>query len=242
MALLNLRKFLFGALQLAGMALFTGQVWATIFIPITNFSFESPTSTTGTLAAPGTSCSTTAIPGWTCSNPTIEGVYATTATQYAAGQPDGSRQAAFMLGAQNGIDQTLTQTTAKNFVPGTTYTLTVWAGWRNDDSGQFSNNVLIQLLNGATVVAKSGTAMAGSPGQVFIDPAKGTWVKETLTYVAQPGVTGLISVGLLGNTNGNKVQINWDDVVLTPEPSILLLLAAGFGSLVFARRKKKNLA
>jgi len=236
---INFRKFLFGALLLAGVALFTGQAWATFFIPINNFSFESPASTNA-----GTSCSTTAIPGWTCSSPTNEGVYVPTSTNFPVGSngltgslivPDGN-QAAFMnrnSGTTVGLTSQLTASTVSS---DKTYKLSAWVG---TPVGSNSGNSTLQLL--ATNNANVTTVIAT---QSFTNPAAGQWTLETLTFhvaAGNPLIGQKISVGLLGNTQGNSA-INWDDVILVPEPPILLLLAMGFGALAFARRKKQKIS
>ena len=237
---INFRKFLFGALLLAGVALFTGQAWATFFIPINNFSFESPASTNA-----GTSCSTTAIPGWTCSSPTNEGVYVPTSTNFPVGSngltgslivPDGN-QAAFM-NRNSGTTVGLTsQLTASVVSSDKTYNLSAWVGTPTSSN---SGTSTLQLL--ATNTTTNVTTVIAS--QTFANPTAGHWALETLSFhvaAGNPTVGQRISVGLLGNTQGNSA-INWDDVVLVPEPPILLLLAMGFGALSFTRRKKTNLA
>lgn len=232
MAPLNLYRFLFSALLLAGIALFTGQAWA---ILISNFSFES---------GPASGCPT----AWLCADFT-GGSYTPTTTQYPIGSngltggkivPDGTQAAFMQAGGSN--SQRITETTTATFVAGQTYTLTAWAGWRADfataGGGSAWGNSTLQLLAGPN----SLTATVVATQLVSPDPTPGHWVQETLTYTATATDAGkFIGVGLLGATNGNRVQINWDDVTLTvPEPSTLLLLAMGFGSFALTRRKRKN--
>ena len=140
-------------------------------------------------------------------------------------------------GGSNNIS--MTQNTIGTFETGKKYTLTAWAGWRADfataGGGSAWGTSSLQLL------AAGGSLSGAAPVLTLLTPTPGHWVKETLTYTAVAGDNAkIIGVGLLGATNGNRVQINWDDVVLIPEPSILLLLAMGFGSLAFARRKRKH--
>lgn len=241
MALPNSFRLLFSALLFAGITLFTGQAWATFFIPINNFSFESPASTNA-----GTLCSTTAIPGWTCSDPTNEGVYVPTSTNFPVGSngltgglivPDGN-QAAFMNKNSGAAVSLTSQLTASTVSSDKTYNLSAWVG---TPVGSNSGTSTLQLL--ATNTTTSITTVIAS--QSFANPTAGHWALETLSFhvaAGNPTVGQRISVGLLGNTQGNSA-INWDDVILVPEPPILLLLAMGFGALAaFTRRKKTNLA
>ena len=235
MAPLNSYKFLVSALVAAGIALFTGQACA---ITILNPSFELPGGAT-----------TTCPVNWVC--PTFSGgEYAPTSTQYVSGSdgltspnrivPAGS-QVAFM--ARGTANQIMTQDTTATFETGKKYTLTVYAGLRNDFANTgaggggggttWGPNVFIELL-------ANGVA---APAMIFTVPNPGTgqWALETLTYTAVAADNGkTIGVGLLADTNGGRVQINWDDVRLAPEPTTLLLLAMGFGSFALVRRKKKN--
>ncbi len=210
-------------------------------ITVNNFSFESPA-----VPPPGnytTSCPT----GWTCSSGFGGGVFYPTNTQYPAGDngltggalvPDGNQEA----WVQGNLPQYLMQNTSVSIAANTTYTLSVWAGARNDqqpDAWAQGFQPTIELSANGEVVASLVTT----------DPGNGMWEDFSLSWASVAADVGdTLGLELLypGSVD-SQTQVGWDDVTLnsslaaTPIPGAFPLFAGGLGmGALFARRKKRK--
>ena len=132
-------------------------------------------------------------------------------------------------GVANGVAQVLTDTFAAN----TDYTLTASVG---NSWAYYWSGYSVQLLAGGTVIAEDKDSLW--PGYML-------WDTSTVDYtydVADSGLVGqpleirLLNLGLdKDNPPGNTVGVEFDNVVLIPEPATLALL--GLGALMLKRTR-----
>jgi hypothetical protein len=213
-------------------------------IPVTNNSFE-----TGTISS---------VTGWTGTG--SFGIFAPVSpTQYALGgdglsSPNRIVPAGNDAGYLAGVS-TLSQSLGVLFLANTTYTLDVFVGHRNDDSGVLNNSfafpssVSLAFTSGGTQLTGSGTLLLAG---VNI-PAKGQWVEDTLTFStgASGGPIGSI-LGIELLDGGSSGQENFDLVTVNavttapngggtgiPEPFTLSIFGAGLVGAAALRRRRK---
>jgi len=247
------KKFFVILAVLVSMGLFAAQASATTYtlanvaaddlglagtpIAVNDFSFETPTLSSGGSTGPS------ACPSlWDCSNSGqssgfFGGVYYPTNTQYPSGQnglapltfaPDGN-QAAYVYGK---TPQLIEQNTAVTIAANTTYTLNVWVGDRNDNSADpwtAGFQPAIELLaNGSTTsgtpiinltTGGPGTCVASAGCLQISDPGHGKWADYSISWNSGSTDTGE-TLGILllvpGRSFGDTLtgQVAWDDVAL----------------------------
>jgi hypothetical protein len=121
---------------------------------------------------------------------------------------------------------TLTNTTASEVVPGTTYVLTVAVGQR--DNAQVFTPVTLELLGGGVPLSMLTVSTA---------PAPNSFGDVSLSFTAQAGNTGLIGIRL--GLPARSLYADFDNVRLTssvPEPAAAVLMALGLAALARRRR------
>jgi hypothetical protein len=242
-------SFRFASALWACLALLSSAAGATS-ISVTNSSFESPIEGgPNGFTGPG-ACPT----GWSCNGGFAGGVFYPTSTQYAPGSdgligsrivPDGNQEA-WVQGQQ---PQYLEQNVG-TIGAGTNYTLSVYAGARNDqqpDAWAQGYQPTIEFLANGVVVAATITT----------DPGNGNWKQFSVTLAASDIATANLVGDALGivllypGTVFTETQVGWDEVTVdaatvsgTPLPGALPLFASVLGMFgLFARsRKWKNFA
>jgi len=187
---------------------------------VSNFSFEAlpGTGLNKSGCGPGCAYSTGAIPGWT-------GV-STGSGEFHPGLPAQftTLSAGPTVGYSNGI--TLSQTVGVTVTPGTTYTLQVDLGERNDLGPLGFRGGADLLIGGVSVFPAIGLA-----------PTPGNWSTFTATYVGLPAdATKTITIQL----TSSGAQGDFDNVRLTsvaaaagvPEPGTVTLIGLGLAGLL----------
>jgi hypothetical protein len=193
-------------------------------IPIANASFEALQFANPPLFAP-------TIPSWTVGGPPEPfqnaGTGQTNAGQYPGGIPDGVNYAFINNGF---ISQTLTTALASS----TTYTLGFFVGHRLDEG---TDNYIVELLAGSTVLASVNTPLIPSPG---------TFGQATLTFTStanDPLAGQLLGIEFESGTD----QADFDLVTLdavsdapatVPEPATLAMFGFGLAGLGLIRRHR----
>jgi len=171
------------------------------------------------------------VPGWTTTS--NEGIWNTTNADFApVVAPDGENvlYSEDVVGGTGGVAQILTEMFAAN----TDYTLTVEVG--NSNYYYFSG-YKVQLLAGGTVIAEDNDTLL---------PDYMTWATSTVEYtydsadsalVGQPLEIRLLNLGLANDGPGvdDLIGVEFDNVVLVPEPATLALL--GLGALILKRKR-----
>jgi len=171
------------------------------------------------------------VPGWTTTS--NEGIWNTTNADFApVVAPDGENvlYSEDVVGGTGGVAQILTEMFAAN----TDYTLTVEVG--NSNYYYFSG-YKVQLLAGGTVIAEDNDTLL---------PDYMTWATSTVEYtydsadsalVGQPLEIRLLNLGLANDGPGvdDLIGVEFDNVVLVPEPATLALL--GLGVLILKRKR-----
>jgi hypothetical protein len=217
-----------------------GAVRADVIVDIQNPSFESPTPLTDTDDEYGLKATPTS---WTKVMANDIGLFDLSMTggpaPHVSSIPDGAQA---VWGNSDNVDtnyvyQTLDATLQAN----TTYTLTAYAGAR-DDLGftQYGAQAAgtIELGYGSDYGVNRLTADSSNCPV----PANGTWALWTKTFTTGANPAGL-GESLRVEINVNAVQQLFDNMQLTastvPEPAAIWLLATGlFGLLAYAWRKQ----
>jgi len=199
-------------------------------ITVVNNSFETPSPGGYPYGGCGTGCTfsfsgldpLTVVPGW---------VGTGDFGQFRPGTDQGNFAYFSTLadGPTNGFiaNGSLQQTVAATAVAGTTYTLTVALGKRNDIPGPGQ----IELLVGSNSILATGTAAAN-----------GGWSDFVASYLATNADAGdaiIIRLSSLSN-QGNFDNVRLDAAV--PEPASWALLIAGFGLTGAALRRRRSAA
>ncbi len=115
----------------------------------------------------------------------------------------------------------------------TTYTLSFYLGYRNDQGNDPYSTSQGALYAGGTALSQVTTLTPDFD-------APGTWKQWTYTFTAGSATIGApLQIRLINNTQFAQPQFYGVtlDAVTIPEPSTLLLLVAGLGGLWYARRR-----
>jgi len=195
-------------------------------IPIVNPGFEDPV-----LAEDGWTW--VDVPGWTQVGPESMGVWNVTTADFDPVVAPEGENVAYTEYAPDGIVNGLSQILSETFAAGTDYTLTVdvgnswayyWAGYN------------VQLLAGGSVIAKDDNTLW---------PDYMLWDTSTVQYnydvadaalVGQPLEIRLLNLGLdMDVASPSVVGVEFDNVMLVPEPATLALL--GLGGLLLRRKR-----
>jgi hypothetical protein len=205
-------------------------------VAIVNPSFENPTPLTDLNDETGLCATPT---GWTWTRPEVDaaGMFNMSQTSgpgpHVSSIPDGSQA---VWANRSSLHQVLSESLKAN----TTYTLTAYAGARNDlNMNQFGDSdPTIRLGYGDTYGANLlSVATSNCPM-----PAKGAWNLWTVTYQTGSSPAGL-GEHLRIELNMCSIQPLFDNVSLTattvtPEPSSLVLVASSLiGLLAYTWRK-----
>ena len=173
------------------------------------------------------------VPGWAQVGPDSIGVWNVTDADFdPVIAPEGENVAYTEYapdGSANGLSQILTETLAAD----TDYTLTVEVG---NSWAYYWSGYSVQLLAGGTVIAEDNNTLW--PGYM-------TWATSTVEYtydaaasalVGQPLEIRLLNLGLdMDAAEPSVVGVEFDNVVLVPEPATLALL--GLGALILKRKR-----
>jgi hypothetical protein len=132
-------------------------------------------------------------------------------------------------GTANGVSQVLTT----NFAANTDYTLTVEIG---NSWAYYYSGYSVQLLAGGTVIGEDNDTVW--PDYMLWDTStvQYTYKVDDEGLVGQPLEIRLLNLGLdKDNPPGDTVGVEFDNVILTPEPATLALL--GLGALMLKRKR-----
>ncbi len=190
-------------------------------ITVANPGFEDPVLADGGFDGSG-------VPDWTTSPSPGRGTFNPTTTAYPSEAPEGDN-IAFVASDNGQISQALTDTVSGD----TTYTLEVEVGNRADID---MRGYQVQLLAGGNLLAQDDNSLA---------PAAGSFATATVSYTSapsgdpnlgQPLEVRLIGLAGSGQVNFDHVRLSSDPV---PEPGSLLILTAGSGLVLLARRRRR---
>jgi len=173
------------------------------------------------------------VPGWTQAGADGIGVWNVTEADFTPViAPEGENVAYTEYapdGSANGLSQILTETLAAD----TDYTLTVEVG---NSWAYYWAGYSVQLLAGGTVIAEDNNTLW---------PDYMLWETSTVQYnydaadsalVGQPLEIRLLNLGLdMDAAEPSVVGVEFDNVVLVPEPATLALL--GLGALILKRKR-----
>jgi hypothetical protein len=192
-------------------------------IAIQNPSFENPLC-----GSPGSACGPV---GWTISGG-FAGAFLPTSAAWDS-IPDGS-QVAWSNGG------TLTQALADSILPDTVYTLSVWVSQRWS-AGSFLPQ--IELLGGDTPLFAMNNSNAGGSAPTTNTDGTYGWVNWTMSWTS-PSSGAIIGQPLAISLGSSGTQTDFDSVSLdvfaaVPEPSAIVLVAAGLLGLAARRRFAK---
>jgi hypothetical protein len=187
-------------------------VAAGVTLPAANLVINGDFSTAGCVGS-------TTVPGWT-----INGTYDTAMCQSGSGSLGAGNPGAWVeLNSAPGVPVSISQVIT-GLTVGASYTLSF--DIRNGYGFMGSASPVAGVsINGATDLLPLSTSMA--------------WTTNTYTFVASSSTTTL---SLLSQQNGSDVDAGFDNISLTPsavsitpEPSTLLMLGAGFGLIAIRR-------
>ena len=195
-------------------------------IPVANPGFEDPV-----LAADGWTWLD--VPGWTPVGVYGVGIWNVTSADFdPVLAPEGQNvlYTEYTVGDAGGAAQVLTET----FAADTDYTLTVEVG---NSYYYYFSGYSVQLLAGGVVIAEDNDTLW---------PDYKKWATSTVAYtydpadaalVGQPLEIRLLALGLDKDSPppGELIGVEFDNVVLVPEPATLALL--GLGALMLKRRR-----
>ncbi len=173
------------------------------------------------------------VPGWIQVGGDGPGVWNTTSSDFDPVMAPEGQNVLYTengtAGTANGVAQVLTDTFAAN----TDYTLTAEVG---NSWAYYYAGYSVQLLAGGTVIAENNNTLW---------PDYMLWDTSTVQYaykVADQGLVGqpleirLLNLGLdMDQSGGDVVGVEFDNVILTPEPATLALL--GLGALMLKRKR-----
>jgi hypothetical protein len=183
---------------------------------ITNGSFEEPA------LAPGGSIDNTAPPGWTLT----PGVWERQQNTGSENAKDGNQDVRVQT-------VRLWQNTGVAMVPGTTYTLTFWATAVSENQSTSYN------VEGIIFAHSDDTGIGWENMRAYTQAYHAgpdfNWTQYTVQYTAVADDLGKYLLVELDNQD-TYAYTRFDDVVLTPEPATMGLLAMG-GVFALLRRK-----
>ena len=192
-------------------------------IPVSNFSFESPScgSVGPAVCSPA---------GWALTG--ISGALLPASTAWDS-IPDGTQVAFANAGA-------LTQNLAVTIVPDATYTLSVWVSRRSTAGQSFLPE--IELLGGSTALFTMNNVTPGGAAPTLNTDGTYNWQDWTMTYTA-PSSGAIIGQALSISLGSDGAQTNFDNVSAqtsaSPEPGMFLLIGGGLMGLGLWRRFAK---
>jgi hypothetical protein len=173
------------------------------------------------------------VPGWTPVGVDGVGIWHVTLSDFdPVLAPEGQNvlYTEYTVGDAGGVAQVLTET----FADATDYTLTVEVG---NSYYYYFAGYSVQLLAGGVVIAEDNDTLW---------PDYKTWATSTVAYtydpadsalVGQPLEIRLLALGLDKDNPpaGELIGVEFDNVMLVPEPATLALL--GLGALMLKRRR-----
>lgn len=208
-------------------------------ITITNPSFESPTTGSGTfvVSSPPSGWS---IYGSIDNNTRAVGVLNPNSTTLYSSVPDGSNVAVVFLlnsGSPTNSPAGLQQTLAATLANSTTYTLTVEVGNIANDSNFPHNQFNFSGFPGYRVELLAGGAVIASQ-ENGVTPAEGGFATATVTYTSTASdahAGDALGIRLINLDATAGIEVNFDAVQLNatavPEPATTVLLAGLAGLL-----------
>ncbi len=173
------------------------------------------------------------VPGWTQVGADGPGIWNTTESDFEPVVATEGQNVLYTENAPAGVANGVTQLLPDVFTANVDYTLTVDVG---NSWAYYFAGYSVQLLAGGVVIAEDNDTLW---------PDYKTWATSTVQYtydpahsalVGQPLEIRLLNLGLdKDNPPGDIVGVEFDNVILTPEPATLALL--GLGALVLRRKR-----
>jgi hypothetical protein len=204
---------------------------------INNGSFETNPAANSFAILPGGD--TTSLPGWTVTGSACGSncmlILTNTYTESSnlgtlTFQPQDGNQSLDLTGSFNSLDGGISQSVTTT--PGTQYMLTFFLGNMDDRVSAYGSPSALQVLLNGTV--------AGTFSNDNSTNNQLTWAQESLNFTATAASTTIDFVNntvLADNEAGlDNVSLDVASASQTPEPSALLLVAMGFGLVVWGRR------
>jgi hypothetical protein len=173
------------------------------------------------------------VPGWTPVGAEGVGVWNVTLTDFdPVVAPEGQNvlYTEYTVGDAGGVAQVLTET----FADATDYTLTVEVG---NSYYYYFSGYSVQLLAGGVVIAEDNDTLWPDYKQWATSTVAYTYDPADAALVGQPLEIRLLALGLDKDNPpaGELIGVEFDNVVLVPEPATLALL--GLGALMLKRRR-----
>jgi len=193
-------------------------------IPIVNPSFEDP-------VLADDDWTWLDVPGWTQVGGDGSGVWNVTLGDFDPVMAPEGENVLYTENGPDGVVNGVAQVLTEKFAANTDYTLTVEVG---NSWAYYYSGYSVQLLAGGTVIAEDYDS---------VWPDYMLWDTSTVEYaykVADSGLVGepleirLLNLGL-DKDPSDTVGVEFDNVILTPEPATLALL--GLGALMLKRKR-----
>ena len=178
---------------------------------------------------------------WTVSSGADAGVFNPTGTGlFSVSVPDGPNVAFDNGGASAGDVGTISQTLSSVLAAGS-YTLTVNVGSRNDSHPL--NNYIVELLAGGNVIA-SDNSLTPTAGTFGLDTIKATVLASNPDLGEALGIAFLVTkTNALNQADFSGVALDYETPVgvgVVPEPSSLVVCAAGAAAILFRVRSRRG--
>ena len=174
------------------------------------------------------------VPGWTQVGVDSIGVWNVTLSDFDPVIAPEGENVAYTEQAPTNTASGLGQVLTELFAADTDYTLTVEVG---NSWSYYWSGYSVQLLAGGTIIAEDNNTL-------WPDYMK--WATSTVDYTYDSGDSGLVGQPLeirllnlgidMDVAQPDVVGVEFDDVVLIPEPATMALL--GLGALMLKRRKR----
>ena len=173
------------------------------------------------------------VPGWTQVGGEGAGVWHVTDADFTPVIAPEGQNVLYTENAASGVANGVAQVLTKTFAASTDYTLTASVG---NSWNYYWSGYSVQLLAGGTVIAEDKDSLW---------PDYMLWATSTVPYtydsahsglVGQPLEIRLLNLGIdVDGRPGETVGVEFDNVVLIPEPATLALL--GLGALMLKRTR-----